>query len=199
MRALNGRMALGIALAMAFFATASAQTEKTASAIFASGCFWCTESDFDKVAGVVATTSGYIGGDAKTATYEQVSAGRSGHKEAVKVVYDPAKVSYRQLLDVFWRNVDPLDANGQFCDKGSQYLGAIFVGNDEERALAEETKAKVAQKLGTPVVTQILPLSAFYPAEEYHQDYHKKNSAQYAFYRWGCRRDQRLEQLWGKP
>ncbi len=199
MHVMNRRLALGIALAMAFFGAASAQTEKTASAIFASGCFWCTESDFDKVAGVVSTTSGYIGGDAKTATYEQVSAGRSNHKEAVRVVYDPTKITYRQLLDVFWRNVDPLDATGQFCDKGNHYLGAIFVGNDEERGLAEETKAKVAQKLGSPVVTQILPLATFYPAEEYHQDYHKKNAAQYAFYRWGCRRDQRLEQLWGKP
>ncbi len=199
MIAMVRRFTLGAAAALALLGAATAQTEKTASAIFASGCFWCTESDFDKVAGVVSTTSGYIGGDAASATYEQVSAGRTAHKEAVKIVYDPAKVSYRQLLDVFWRNVDPLDASGQFCDKGKHYLGAIFVGSDEERGLAEETKAKVAQALGRTVVTQILPLSDFYPAEDYHQDYHKKNIAQYSFYRWGCRRDQRLEQLWGKP
>ena len=199
MIAMSRRLTLGAALVLVLLGAATAQTEKTATAVFASGCFWCTESDFDKVAGVISTTSGYIGGPATTATYEQVSAGRSGHKEAVKLVYDPAKVSYRQLLDVFWRNVDPLDAYGQFCDKGSQYLGAIFVDNDEERRLAEETKAKVAQLLGKPVVTEILPLQEFHPAEAYHQDYHKKNAAQYAFYRWGCRRDQRLEQLWGKP
>ena len=199
MIAMSRRLTLGAALVLVLLGAATAQTEKTATAVFASGCFWCTESDFDKVAGVISTTSGYIGGPAATATYEQVSAGRSGHKEAVKLVYDPAKVSYRQLLDVFWRNVDPLDAYGQFCDKGSQYLGAIFVDNDEERRLAEETKAKVAQLLGKPVVTEILPLQEFHPAEAYHQDYHKKNAAQYAFYRWGCRRDQRLEQLWGKP
>jgi len=132
---------------------------------------------------------------AGTATYEQVSAGGTSHKEAVKVVYDPDKVTFRQLLDVYWRNVDPLDAEGQFCDNGSQYMSAIFVADDAERRAAEETKAAVARILGGPVVTQILPASEFYPAEDYHQDYHAKNPTRYRFYRWNCGRDQRLEQL----
>jgi peptide-methionine (S)-S-oxide reductase len=169
------------------------------SAIFAGGCFWCVEEAFDAVPGVVATTSGYTGGTVADPTYQQVSAGGTGHYEAVKVDYDPAKVSYAQLLEVFWRNIDPFDAAGQFCDKGDSYLSAVFVGNDEERALAEAGKAKVAERFDEPVATEILPEQAFYPAEDYHQDFYKTNPARYKYYKWGCGRAQRLEEIWGEP
>lgn len=185
------------ALALALAGGALAQ-DKTATAIFAGGCFWCLESDFDKVPGVVATTSGYSGGTNDNPTYEQVSAGTTGHKETLKVTYDPAKVGYARLLEVFWHNVDPFDARGQFCDKGSQYTAAIFVANEEERKLAEHSKGKVSAGLGKPVVTEILPEKTFYPAEDYHQDYYKKNPARYKFYRWNCGRDKRLEEVWGE-
>jgi len=178
---------------------ACAQAPKTATAIFAGGCFWCVEADFDKVPGVISTTSGYIGGTVKNPTYQQVSAGGTGHAEAVEIAYDPAKVTYAKLLDVFWRNVDPLVKDKQFCDTGDQYRTAIFYRTDEEKKLAEETKKKVEAKFAPRAVyTQIVRADAFYPAEEYHQDYYKKNEARYKFYRWNCGRDQRLEQLWGK-
>jgi len=178
---------------------ASAQT-KTAKAIFAGGCFWCVEADFDKVAGVISTTSGYINGTVKNPTYQQVSSGGTGHAEAVEVVYDPDKVSYAKLLDVFWRNIDPLVKDRQFCDSGDQYRTAIFYRTDEEKKLAEETKKQVEAKFAPRTVyTQIVKADTFYPAEDYHQDYYKKNEARYKFYRWNCGRDQRLEQLWGKP
>ena len=176
-----------------------AQAPKTATAIFAGGCFWCVEADFDKVPGVISTTSGYIGGTVKDPTYRQVSAGGTGHAEAVEIVYDPAKVTYAKLLDVFWRNVDPLVKDKQFCDSGDQYRTAIFYRTDEEKKLAEETKKKVEAKFAPRTVyTQIVKADTFYPAEDYHQDYYKKNEARYKFYRWNCGRDQRLEQLWGK-
>jgi peptide-methionine (S)-S-oxide reductase len=178
---------------------ASAQAPKTATAIFAGGCFWCTEADFDKVPGVVSTTSGYIGGTVKNPTYQQVSTGGTGHAEAVEVVYDPARVSYAKLLDVFWRNIDPLVKDKQFCDSGDQYRSAIFYMTDEEKKLAEETKKKVEAKFAPRTVyTQIVKADTFYKAEDYHQDYYKKNESRYNFYRWNCGRDQRLEQLWGK-
>ena len=178
---------------------ASAQAPKTATAIFAGGCFWCVEADFDKVPGVLSTTSGYIGGTVKNPTYQQVSAGGTGHAEAVEIAYDPAKVTYAQLLDVFWRNVDPLVKDKQFCDTGDQYRTAIFYRTDEEKKLAEETKKKVEAKfIPRAVYTQIVKADTFYPAEDYHQDYYKKNESRYKFYRWNCGRDQRLEQLWGK-
>ena len=172
----------------------------SAVAVFAGGCFWCTESDFDKVPGVLSTTSGYIGGHVENPTYEEVSYGATGHTEAVQVRYDPGKVSYAQLLEVFWPTIDPVTANAQFCDKGSQYRSAIFYGNPEEQRLAEASKAALDQsgKLPGPVVTEIAPASTFYPAEEYHQDYHTKNPIHYTYYRNGCGRDDRLEQLWGK-
>ena len=172
----------------------------SAVAVFAGGCFWCTESDFDKVPGVLSTTSGYIGGHVENPTYEEVSYGATGHTEAVQVRYDPGKVSYAQLLEVFWPTIDPVTANAQFCDKGSQYRSAIFYGNPEEQRLAEASKAALDQsgKLPGPVVTEIAPASTFYPAEEYHQDYHTKNPIRYTYYRNGCGRDDRLEQLWGK-
>lgn len=169
------------------------------SAVFAGGCFWCVEEAFDPVPGVVATTSGYTGGTLENPTYEQVSGGGTGHYEAVKVEYDPAKVTYEQLLDVFWKNVDPFDPNGQFCDKGGSYLSAVFVAGDEEKRLAEASKTAVAARFDEPVATAILPEQAFYPAEDYHQDFYKKSSARYKYYKWGCGRVQRLEEIWGKP
>jgi peptide-methionine (S)-S-oxide reductase len=169
-----------------------------AVAVFASGCFWCSEADFAKVRGVVDVESGYTGGAGAGPTYEQVSAGGTGHLEAVRVRYDPARVSYAQLLDVFWHNVDPVDARGQFCDKGEQYTGAIFVATPAERALAEASWRRVGERLaprGEPVATRILPAAPFYPAEAYHQDYARKNPVRYRFYRTTCGRDARLREL----
>ncbi|MDA0206274.1 MAG: peptide-methionine (S)-S-oxide reductase MsrA [Acidobacteria bacterium] len=175
------------------------EKKKTETAVFAGGCFWCMEPPYDALDGVISTTSGYTGGSKKDADYRKVSAGGTGHFEALEVKYDPSKVSYAELLEVFWHNIDPLDGRGQFCDKGSQYLSAIFPSNDEERALAEASKAAVAPAGGgtDAIKTQILAASAFYPAEDYHQDYYQKNPVRYKFYRWNCGRDQRLKQLWG--
>jgi peptide-methionine (S)-S-oxide reductase len=169
-----------------------------AKATFAGGCFWCMEPPFDKLDGVVSTTSGYAGGRKKNPTYKQVSAGGTGHTEVVQVVYDPKKVSYEKLLQVFWHNVDPLVKDRQFCDWGDQYRTAIFYNNDAERRLAEASKQAVEKKFGKTVHTEIVPLQEFYPAEEYHQDYYVKNPLRYKFYRGNCGRDARLEQLWGK-
>ena len=173
--------------------------EKTAEAVFAGGCFWCTESDFEKVPGVVEVISGYTGGRVANPTYEQVSAGGTGHVESVKVVYDPAKVSYEQLLQVFWHHVDPTDAGGQFVDRGSQYRSVIFYATDPERQKAEASKQELGAsgRFGNPIVTEILPLGPFYPAEEYHQDYYKKNPIRYKFYRFQSGRDQFLKKVWG--
>ena len=179
---------------------APAHAQKTAQAIFAAGCFWCTEEAFEKVEGVVSAVSGYTGGTVKNPSYEQVSSGRTGHAEAVEVTYDPAKVTYEQLLDVFWLNHDPTVTNRQFCDAGSQYRPAIFYLNDEQKRLAEASKAKWEQKkpFKQPIVTEITKAGPFYPAEAYHQDYYKKNSLQYKFYVTGCGRYQRLDSLWGE-
>ena len=166
-------------------------------ATFAGGCFWCVEADFDKVSGVLETISGYTGGHTVNPTYRQVSAGGTGHAEAVQVVYDPDKVSYAQLLDVFWRHVDPTVENRQFCDVGDEYRTAVFVKGAEERQLAEASKKKVAATLGKHIYTQIADAGPFYKAEDYHQDFYKKNELKYKFYRWNCGRDQRIEQLWG--
>jgi peptide-methionine (S)-S-oxide reductase len=165
--------------------------------VFAAGCFWCSEADFEKVPGVVAVVSGYTGGRTADPTYAQVSDGGTGHLEAVRVEYDPARVSYARLLDTFWRNVDPLDAAGQFCDKGGQYTGAVFVATPGERALAEASKARVAARLAPrgAVATRVLAAARFYPAEEYHQDYARKNPVRYRFYRSSCGRDARLREL----
>jgi len=197
---------LGALLLLAGFAIAlysphpgvAAPKARLASAVFAGGCFWCTESDFDKIPGVVSTTSGYAGGKVANPTYEQVSAGGTGHIESVRVVYDPAKVSYQTLVARFFRTVDPLDSGGQFCDRGYQYRTAIFVANAAERTLAEATKRRAAAALGKPVATLILPAARFYPAEGYHQDYYRKNPVRYKYYRWRCGREARLAQLWGK-
>ena len=169
-----------------------------AKATFAGGCFWCMEPPFDKLAGVSATVSGYTGGHRKQPKYEEVSAGTTGHVEVLEITYDPTKVSYQQLLDVYWRNVDPLDDGGQFCDRGEQYKTAIFYHNDEQKRLAEQSKIKAAERLGRKVVTPIRPAAQFYAAEDYHQNYYQRNPLRYKYYRFSCGRDKRLEQLWGK-
>jgi peptide-methionine (S)-S-oxide reductase len=170
-----------------------------AHATFAGGCFWCMEAPFDAIPGVVSTTSGYSGGKVKDPTYEQVSSGGTGHLESMQVAYDPSRVTYEQLLEVFWHNVDPLDGGGQFCDRGSQYRTAIFYENEEQKRAAVESKRRLQASgvLKGDVVTPIVPLEAFYPAEDYHQDFYRKNPARYKMYRFGCGRDRRLEALWG--
>jgi len=167
------------------------------TAIFAGGCFWCVESDFDKVRGVVSTTSGYTGGRVRNPTYEQVSSGGTGHAEAVKIVFNPAVVTYEQLLDHFWHNVDPFAGHRQFCDVGDQYRPEIFVIDAAQRAAAEASAKKIQQQLGKPIAVRITDAGPFYPAEAYHQDYHNTHSVQYRFYRWNCGRDARLAEIWG--
>ncbi|ESR26707.1 peptide-methionine (S)-S-oxide reductase MsrA [Lutibaculum baratangense] len=195
MSALRSLLAAGVVAAGLGGGTAVAQETRTA--IFAGGCFWCTESDFDHVEGVVATTSGYIGGEVDNPTYRQVSSGGTGHYEAVKIEYDPSRVSYESLVEAYWPTVDPLDAGGQFCDRGDQYRTAIFVADEAERQAAEASKAKAEQRLGREVVTPVLDAATFYPAEDYHQDYYLKNPLQYKFYRLSCGRDARLDEVWG--
>jgi peptide-methionine (S)-S-oxide reductase len=168
-----------------------------AAAVFAGGCFWCMEPPFDALEGVVATTSGYIGGQVARPTYEQVTAGGTGHIEAIHVLFDPSRISYARLLEVFWRNVDPLDAGGQFCDRGESYTTAIFAQGAAQRRLAEASKAEVEGRLKRQLATPIRDAAPFWPAEEYHQDYYLKNPARYRFYRWNCGRDARLKAVWG--
>jgi peptide-methionine (S)-S-oxide reductase len=165
-------------------------------AIFAGGCFWCVEQAFDEVSGVLRTRSGYTGGHEEDPTYEEVSAGGTGHRESVEVVYDPAVVSYEALLQVFWRNIDPTDAGGQFCDRGSSYTSAIFYRDTEQKTLAEASKREIERTRGLQVITPVLPAGVFYEAEAYHQDYHRKNPVRYRFYKWSCGRAQRLAELW---
>jgi peptide-methionine (S)-S-oxide reductase len=181
-------------------APAKKEEPKLATATFAGGCFWCMEPPFDKVKGVKSTTSGYTGGTKPNPTYEEVTTGATGHAEAVQVVYDPSKVSYAQLLQIFWRNVDPLTANAQFCDHGPQYRTAIFFHDAEQQRLAEESKRQLeaSGRFKAPIVTELVPASTFYPAEDYHQDYYQKNPVRYRYYRFGCGRDARLKQLWGE-
>ena len=177
----------------------AAAGNELATATFAGGCFWCVESDFDMVPGVVETVSGYTGGTTANPTYRQVTAGGTGHYEAVRIRYDPEKVSYERLLHVFWRSVDPTDAGGQFCDRGASYRTAIFAGTEEERRLAEASKEAVERSgvLEQGVVTPVEPLKEFYPAEDYHQDYYMKSPVRYKFYRFSCGRDARVRELWG--
>jgi peptide-methionine (S)-S-oxide reductase len=170
---------------------------KRAVATFAGGCFWCMEPPFDKLPGVISTTSGYIGGKTVNPTYRQVVEGNTGHAEAVQVVYDPTKITYEKLLAVFWRNVDPHDAGGQFCDRGDSYRTGIFAHDETQRHLAEESKKAVAARLKKPVVTEIVIAPKFYPAEDYHQDYYVKNPVRYKVYSTNCGRDARLKQVWG--
>lgn len=193
-------------LASMFFAgqgaaqAAGSSPERLEKATFAGGCFWCVEADFDKVPGVTETVSGYTGGQKADPTYEQVSAGGTGHAEAVQITYDSQRVSYEELLKVFWRSIDPTTRNAQFCDHGDQYRTAIFYHNDKQRQLAEQSKQALekTKPFKESIVTEITPAGAFYPAEDYHQNFYKKNPLRYKFYRFNCGRDQRLEQLWGK-
>ncbi len=180
----------------------SNESKIEASAVFAGGCFWCMEPPFDKLDGVVLTTSGYIGGLAENAHYKKVSAGTTQHVEAIKVDYDPSKVSYAELLQVFWKNVDPFDDRGQFCDKGAQYLSYIYVGGEEEAKLADQSLAQIKQRFAQSmpskaVATKVVSRTAFFPAEQYHQDYYQRNPIRYKFYRGRCGRDKRLKALWG--
>jgi peptide-methionine (S)-S-oxide reductase len=206
----NLRLALAGVLMLGFVLPGFGQVPKPATkpaaaspaytkAIFAGGCFWCMEPPYDKLDGVVSTLSGYIGGHKKNPTYEEVSASRTGHTEAVEVVYDPKKVSYQKLLDVFWRNIDPTVKDQQFCDVGSQYRSGIFYVDEEQKRLAEASKAALekSKPFKGAIVTEITRATEFYPAEDYHQDYYLKNPVRYKFYRNGCGRDSRLKQLWG--
>ena len=184
-------------------ALSAAQTEgkaATAKATFAGGCFWCVEEAFDKVPGVIATVSGFMGGRVKNPTYEQVVTGSTGHAEVVQVEYDPAKVSYAKLVEVFWRNIDPTQKDGQFCDYGSQYRSGIFYHDDEQKRVAEASRAALQKNkpFRGEIVTEITKASAFYPAEAYHQNFHITTPTRYKFYKSGCGRDARLQQLWGR-
>jgi peptide-methionine (S)-S-oxide reductase len=176
------------------------ESGEPAKAYFAGGCFWCMEEAFEKVDGVIAAVSGYMGGTAQNPSYEEVSSGRTGHAESIEVLYDPSKVTYNQLLEAFWRNVDPITPSAQFCDHGTQYRAAIFYQNDQEKRFAEESKQAIEQstRFTQPIVTQIVMASQFYTAEEYHQDFYKKNPIRYKFYKYNCGRAQRLDELWGK-
>jgi peptide-methionine (S)-S-oxide reductase len=199
------RLALAFAASLAVSVTAAAQGPAPAPkagqavATFAGGCFWCMEPPYDKLPGVIATTSGYMGGKKRYPTYEEVSSGTTGHAEVVQVLYDPAKVSYDKLLEVFWLNIDPTVENMQFCDHGTQYRTAIFVHTPEQRKAAEASKAAIEKSKPFPekVVTPVVDAGEFWAAEEYHQDYYRKNPARYTYYRTGCGRDARLKQLWG--
>ena len=194
-----GMLAAGLAHGQQQPSSPTPPAAKTAIATFAGGCFWCMESDFDKVSGVIRTTSGYIGGKTPDPTYQQVSAGGTGHAEAIQIVFDPAKVTYAQLLDVFWRNIDPLAKDRQFCDSGDQYRSAVFFHDEAQRRLADASLKKIAAQFAPRQVhTQVAAATRFYPAEDYHQDYYLKNPTRYKFYRWNCGRDRRLEELWGK-
>jgi len=185
------------ALAVLLTVGAAPQGE-LATATFAGGCFWCMQPPFEKLAGVVSVKAGYTGGSTKNPTYEEVSAGGTGHRESVEIVYDPSKISYAQLLDVFWHNIDPVDNSGQFCDHGPQYRSAIFYHGADQKTVAEQSKAAVSRQLRKPIATDFLPASQFYPAEQYHQDYDRKNPVRYNFYRFNCGSDQRLTEVWGK-
>lgn len=196
---LNALMALLLVAACSSPAPVKrAQPVNAASAVFAAGCFWCVEQAFEETPGVTEAVSGYTGGTTTNPTYQQVSREGTGHYEAVTVTYDPAVVSYVQLLDVFWKNVDPFDAAGQFCDKGESYRGAIFPATPEETIAAEASKQAVAQQFGRAVEVEVLPAATFYDAETYHQDYYLKNPQTYAFYKWRCGRAQRLEAIWSE-
>jgi len=188
-----------VAMALALLTSAAVQAQATAKATFAGGCFWCVEADFDKVPGVVSTTSGYTGGTVANPTYKQVTAKTTGHAEVVQIVYDPAKVSYEQLLTTFWRSIDPTTKDRQFCDVGSPYRTAIFANDDAQLAAAKASLAALdkSKPFKEPIVTTIERAGAFYPAEDYHQDYYKKNQLRYQYYRSSCGRDARLAQLWG--
>ncbi|WP_372610435.1 peptide-methionine (S)-S-oxide reductase MsrA [Halomonas sp.] len=188
---------LALPVAIGFSGQAISQ-EQTANAVFAGGCFWCVEQAYDKVEGVIATTSGFSGGHVENPSYDQVVAGGTGHIEAVEVEYDPEAVDYETLLHVFWRNIDPFAENRQFCDAGESYRSALFPMNDEQRALAEASRDTVAERFDREIATEIKDFEAFYPAEDHHQDYYTKNPARYNFYKSACGRVDRLEEVWGE-
>lgn len=192
-------MALSVACGSAWAKEAAAVEAATETATFAGGCFWCVEADFDKLEGVISTTSGYIGGQLANPSYKQVSAGHTGHAEAVQVVFDPARVRYEALVEHFWRTIDPTVKDRQFCDVGSQYRTAIFTHNAHQQRIALASKAALekTKPFAEPIMTEITPASVFYPAEGYHQDYYKKNPVRYRYYRFGCGRDARLKDVWG--
>ena len=192
-------LALAGALLTLMATQATAEETQHAKATFAGGCFWCVEEAFEKVSGVISATSGYTGGNVDNPTYRQVTSGQTGHAEAVEVIYDPAQITYEQLLDVFWRNVDPTVVDRQFCDFGDQYRTAIFVHGDEQMRLAEASKKALEESkpFADPIVTPIVAASTFYAAEDYHQDYYKRNPLRYKYYKCNCGRAQRLEELWG--
>jgi len=197
---LKSRSGIGLVLSLAIAAAANGAPANRATAVFAGGCFWCEETAFEGVPGVVAAISGYTGGQVPNPTYEQVSSGVTGHAESVQVIYDPSKITYEKLLDIFWHNVDPFQANGQFCDHGNQYRSAIFYKDEAQRKAAEASKARLEEepRFKGKIVTQIVPASTFYQAEEYHQDFYKKNPVRYHSYRTGCGRDARLKEIWGE-
>ena len=182
---------------IAYAAQRDGKGTETAKAVFAGGCFWSVELLFDKVDGVVSTVSGFTGGTKKNPTYDEVVTGTTGHAEAVQVTYDPKKVSYEKLLDVFWHNIDPLTPNGQFCDFGNQYRTAIFYNDETQKRLAEKSQKALQSRFKQPIVTEIVAASQFYPAEDYHQDFHLRNPVRYQLYRAGCGRDRRVEEIWG--
>jgi peptide-methionine (S)-S-oxide reductase len=198
---LNLALSIGVILLLtggsAYAANQTGSAAATAKATFAGGCFWCMEPPYDKLDGVISTISGYAGGKTKNPTYEEVSRGTTGHTEVVQVTYDPKKITYEKLLEVFWRNIDPLTPNRQFCDIGSQYRSAIFYHDENQKRLAEESKKTLSKRFKEPIVTEIVAYTEFYPAEDYHQDYYIKNPLRYKYYRYNCGRDQRLEALWG--
>ncbi len=193
-------LAVGIAMLAAIPAIAQPAAPALAKATFAGGCFWCMQGPFDRLDGVISTTAGYTGGTKKNPTYEEVSSGATGHAESVQVVFDPKRISYEKLLDTFWHNIDPTVKDRQFCDIGNQYRSAIFYHDADQKRLAEASKAALekSKRLKGEIYTQIVPAGVFWPAEDYHQDYYKKNPVRYKFYRAGCGRDGRLEELWGK-
>ncbi|HKK32679.1 MAG TPA: peptide-methionine (S)-S-oxide reductase MsrA [Desulfomicrobiaceae bacterium] len=187
-----------LTLAMVLIPRTARCAEKLQTAVFAGGCFWCMEPPFDKKEGVVQTESGYTGGHVSNPSYEQVSSGGTGHTEAIRITFDPGRISYEELLEIFWRNIDPLDKGGQFCDRGDQYRSGIFPNSEKQLRAALASRAEISRKLGKEAVTEITLLEEFHPAEEYHQDYSRKNPVRYKFYRYGCGRDARLKELWGR-
>jgi peptide-methionine (S)-S-oxide reductase len=194
---------MGLSMGVTFLSpdsrAAEPQREKLEKATFAGGCFWCVEAAFDSLDGVISVTSGYTGGTKRNPTYEEVSAGRTGHAESVQIVFDPVKISYSRLLDIFWHNIDPFAKDKQFCDVGNQYRSAIFYHNAGQKKLAEASREALVQSMPAkgPIYTEITAVSEFYPAEEHHQQYHKKNPLRYSFYRFSCGRDERLREVWG--
>jgi peptide-methionine (S)-S-oxide reductase len=199
---LAGVVAVSSAMAQGAGSTSKSAESKpapSAQATFAAGCFWCAEAAFEGKPGVLSVVSGFSGGTEKDPTYEKVSSGKTGYAESVNVTYDPTKTTYQALLDIFWHNVDPTQKNGQFCDHGKQYRSAIFYRGDNQRVLAEKSKKQLAAsgRFKSPIVTEIVAFTGFYPAEEYHQDYYKKNPEHYHAYRTGCGRDKRLKEIWG--